>query len=75
MESGEDGSSHVNEWPSQKKVIAGVDIQHLELRVEFCGAHLDGQVHCSQRISLYTIECSDIDLVLLKLSEVKPLLL
>ena len=75
MESGGDSSSHVNKWSSQKKVIAGVDIQHLELRLKLSGAHLEGQVHCPQCVPLHTIERPYINLVLLQYSEVKPQLL
>ena len=55
-----------------KRVIAGVDIQHLELRVELCGAHLKGQVHRPLCVSLHTIKRSYINLVVLQFSEVIP---
>ena len=72
MESRGDGSSHMDERPSQKKVVTGIYIKYLKLRAELYGAHLNGQIYCSQRVSLNPIEGSHVDLVLLQFPKVKP---
>lgn len=65
-------SSHLDERPSIKKVIAGVNVQYMKLYTELRQTHLDDQIHRSQHISLYSVECSYIDLVLFQLPQVKP---
>ena len=72
MESRGDGSSHVDKRPSQKKVVASVYVQYLELHTELCGAHLKGQINCPQCVSLNPIKSSHVDLVLLMFPKVKP---
>ena len=72
MQSRRDSSSHMDERPPQKKFIAGVDIRYLKLCIEFCWTHLDDQINRSKRISLYSVEVSHVDLILLMFSQVKP---
>ena len=72
MESTRDGSIHMDERPSQKKVVTGIYIQYLELCAKLYGAHLKGQIHCPQRVSLNPIKSFHIDLVLLQFPKVKP---
>ena len=61
----------MDERPSQKKVIARVDIQDKKLSAEFLRTHLDDQIHSSQCISQNPIKGSHIDLVLFQLCQVK----
>ena len=72
MESTGDDSSHIDERPSQKNVVTGIYIRYLKLRAEPSGAHLKGQIHCSQRVSSNPIKGFHIDLVLLMFPKVKP---
>ena len=67
-----DGSSLMEERPSQEKVVTSIDIQYLKLRAELCGSHLNGEIHCSVRVSLNPIKFSHVDLVLLQFPKVIP---
>ena len=62
----------MDERPSKKKVIAGIDVLDLKLCIEFCWTHLDDQIHRSQLISMYSVEVFYVDLVLFQLPQVKP---
>lgn len=48
--------SHVDERPSQRIVVAIVDVQNLTLYVEHYKTHLDNQVYCPQCVSVHPIE-------------------
>ena len=63
--------SHVDERPSQKNVVASVDVQNLKLHIELCRTHLNDEVYYTQCVSLQPIKSPHIDLVVFKLSLVK----